>query len=156
MPAPRTWSTPPPTGTAPPATQSSTAFDGSAARAADGDTDGTYTSGSVSHTDNDRNAWWQVDLGSTQPIAGVNLWDRTDCCAERTTDYWVFVSDTPFDQSLPPEQQAAQAGVWSSHQPGTVGRPTRLPVTAPGRYVMIQLSGTNYLTLAEVQVFRAS
>ncbi|MEU0969933.1 discoidin domain-containing protein [Streptomyces sp. NPDC005917] len=137
-----------------PTTQSSTAFDGSAARAADGNTDGTYTSGSVSHTDNDRNAWWQVDLGSAQPIGGVNLWNRTDCCSERTTDYWVFVSDTPFDHSLSPEQQAARPGVWSSHQPGTMDRPTRLPVTTPGRYVMIQLSGTNYLTLAEVQVFR--
>jgi hypothetical protein len=50
-------------------------------------------------------------------------------------------------------QQAAQPGVWSSHQPGTIGRPTQLPVGASGRYVMVQLSGTNYLALAEVQVF---
>ncbi len=34
-----------------------------------------------------------------------------------------------------------------------MGRPTRLPVTADGRCVKIQLSGTDYLTLAEVQVF---
>jgi hypothetical protein len=37
-----------------------------------------------------------------------------------------------------------------------MGRPARLPVGTSGRYVMIQLSGTGYLTLAEVQVFRAS
>ncbi|MFD3583312.1 discoidin domain-containing protein [Streptomyces sp. NPDC058683] len=138
-----------------PATQSSTAFDGPAAHAADGDTDGAFGSGSVSHTDHDRYAWWQVDLGSAQPLGSVNLWNRTDCCTERATDYWVFVSDTPLDHSLSPEQQAARPGVWSSHRPGTMGRPTRLPVTASGRYVTVQLSGTDYLTLAEVQVFPA-
>jgi hypothetical protein len=87
-------------------------------------------------------------------VAGVNLWNRTDCCADRDSDYWVFVSATPFDHSLTPTQQAAQPGVWSSHQTGTVGRPTRLPVAASGRYVLVQLAGTNYLALAEVQVFR--
>jgi hypothetical protein len=66
----------------------------------------------------------------------------------------VFVSDTPFDHSLTPAQQAAQPGMWSSHQTTTMGRPTRLPASTTGRYVMVQLAGTNYLALAEVQVFR--
>jgi hypothetical protein len=35
-----------------------------------------------------------------------------------------------------------------------MGRPTRLPASTTGRYVMVQLAGTNYLALAEVQVFR--
>ncbi len=136
-----------------PATQSSTAFDSPASNAVDGNTSGSFGAGSLSHTDLDTNAWWQVDLGSPQQIAGVNLWNRTDCCTDRDTDYWVFVSDTPFDHSLTPDQQAAQAGVWSSHQTGTIGRPTQLPVGTEGRYVMVQLAGTNYLALAEVQVF---
>jgi hypothetical protein len=66
------------------------------------------------------------------------------------------VSDTPFDHSLTPEQQAAVPGVWSSHQPGTMGRPTKVSAPTTGRYVMVQLAGTNYLSLAEVQVFRKS
>ncbi|MFC0439935.1 discoidin domain-containing protein [Kutzneria buriramensis] len=136
------------------ATQSSTAFGAPPANAVDGNTNGSYFAGSLSHTDYDQYAWWQVDLGASQSIAGINLWNRTDCCADRATDYWVFVSDTPFDHSLPPAQQAARPGVWSSHQPGAMGRPTRLPVGASGRYVMVQLAGTNYLALAEVQVFR--
>jgi hypothetical protein len=136
------------------ATQSTTAFDSPAAHAVDGNTSGSYGSGSLSHTDYNTNAWWQVDLGSSQNIASVNLWNRTDCCADRGTDYWVFVSDAPFDTSLTPAQQAARPGVWSSHQSGTMGRPTQLPIATAGRYVMVQLAGTNYLALAEVQVFR--
>jgi hypothetical protein len=135
------------------ATQSSTAFDSPAAHAVDGNTTGSFGAGSLSHTGLDQNAWWQVDLGTTRSLSGVNVWNRSDCCADRDTDYWVFVSDTPFDHTLTPVQQAAQPGVWSSHQPGTAGRPTRIPAATTGRYVMMQLSGTNYLALAEVQVF---
>jgi len=137
-----------------PATQSSTAFDSPAGHAVDGDTNGNYSSGSLSHTDLNQNAWWQVDLGSDQSLREINLWNRSDCCAERDTDYWVFVSSTPFDHSLNPAQQASAAGVWSTHQTGTMGRPTRIPATVAGRYVMVQLNGTDYLALAEVQTFR--
>ncbi|EWM10385.1 F5/8 type C domain-containing protein [Kutzneria sp. 744] len=136
------------------ATQSSTAFDAPAASAVDGNTNGSYFAGSISHTGDDQNAWWQVDLGATQSVADVNLWNRNDCCADRDSDYWVLVSDTPFDHSLTPAQQAALPGVWSSHQAGTMGRPTRLPAAATGRYVLVQLAGANYPALAEVQVFR--
>jgi hypothetical protein len=137
-----------------PATQSSTAFDSPAAHAVDGDTDGSYGAGSLSHTGDDQHAWWQVDLGSSQSLSSINLWNRTDCCGERDSDYWVFVSNAPFDHSLTPAQQAAQPGVWSNHQLGTMGRPTRVAAPTTGRYVMVQLAGTNYLALAEVQVFR--
>lgn len=44
--------------------------------------------------------------------------------------------------------------MWSNRQSGTMGGPTRLPVSSAGRYVMVQLAGTNYLAIAEVQVFR--
>jgi hypothetical protein len=137
------------------ATQSSTAFDSPPEHAVDGNTDGNYGSGSLSHTDFNQNAWWQVDLGSDQSLREINLWNRSDCCADRDTDYWVFVSSTPFDHSLSPAQQASTAGVWSSHQIAQMGRPTRIPASVTGRYVMVQLTGANYLALAEVQAFRA-
>ena len=136
-----------------PASQSSTANNAPAARAVDGVTNGDFFAGSVTHTNADPNAWWQVDLGASTPIGSVAVWNRTDCCASRLTDYWVFVSDHPFTTGLTPGQQAAQPGVWSNHQTGQAGTPTTLTVGATGRYLMVQLSGTNYLSLAEVQVF---
>src|SRR3712207_7898437 len=49
-----------------PATQSSTGWDSPAGRAVDGNTDGNWFNGSVTHTEGDYQAWWQVDLGSAQ------------------------------------------------------------------------------------------
>jgi hypothetical protein len=135
-----------------PASQSSTAFGAPPQNAVDGNTDGVYSDGSISHTGDDVNAWWQVDLGNANQIQQISVYNRTDCCSDRLTDYWVFVSPTPFDTSLTPVRQAAQPGVWSNHQTGTAGTPTRIPGPATGRYVMVQLAGTNYLSLAEVQV----
>jgi hypothetical protein len=137
------------------ATQSSTAFGGVASRAVDGSTNGAYNAGSVTSTDNDANAWWQVDLGETYSLTSINLFNRTDLVPERLSDYWVFVSDTPFNTTLTPAQQAAVSGVWSQHITTQAGSPTKLATTATGRYVMVQLNGTNYLALAEVQVLGA-
>lgn len=136
-----------------PATSSSVAFDGAPGRAVDGDTNGVYFNNSLSHTGLDAQAWWQVDLGATGPVSTINVWNRTDCCSERLDDFWVFVSSTPFDTSLTPAEQAAQPGVWSSHQTGDSGEVTTVRPNTQGRYVMVQLNGTNYLALAEVQVF---
>jgi F5/8 type C domain len=138
-----------------PATQSTTAFDAPAGQAVDGNDNGSYGANSLAHTDLEASPWWQVDLGSDQALRSINVYNRTDCCADRDTDFWVFTSSQPFDHSLTPAEQAAQPGVWSSHQSGQMGRPTSLPLPAgaTGRYVMVQLTGTNYLALAEVQVF---
>jgi hypothetical protein len=135
-----------------PASQSSTAFGGSAARAVDGNRDGNWDRGSITSTSNDIAAWWQVDLGSAQRLSSVQIANRTDCCSNRLSDYWVFVSTTPFNTALTPAQQAAQPGVWSNHQTAQAGSPTKIPADVRGRYVMVQQSGTQYLSLAEVEV----
>ncbi|SDI16610.1 Alpha-L-fucosidase [Actinokineospora alba] len=136
-----------------PSTQSSTSNSAPASRAVDGNTHGDFFANSVTHTNSEASPWWQVDLGASVPVGKLALWNRTDCCANRLTDYWVFVSDTPFNTSLTPAQQAAAPGVWSSRQTGQAGTPTQLTVGKTGRYVMVRLAGTNPLSLAEVQVF---
>ncbi len=64
-----------------PATQSSTGYDSPASRAVDGNTDGNWYNGSVTHTNFDNQAWWQVDLGSVQQIDNVGVWMMTICCS---------------------------------------------------------------------------
>jgi RHS repeat-associated protein len=78
-----------------PSTQSSTASPGTANRANDGNTDGNFADGSVSHTNLENQPWWQVDLGSSQQITSVKVWNRTDCCSSRTSNFNVIVSDQP-------------------------------------------------------------
>jgi hypothetical protein len=137
-----------------PASQQSVAWDGVASRAVDGNTHGNYHAGSVTHTaDSSSQAWWQVDLLSSYAIDEIAIWNRTDCCADRLTNYWVLVSDSPINgDSL--EAARTAPGVTAIHQPGQAGRPTRLDLDGPtGRYIRVQLeSGSKPLSLAEVQV----
>jgi hypothetical protein len=135
------------------ATQSSTGYGGQPGRAVDGNLDGHYFHGnSVTHTNKERGAWWQVDLGHVHRIRSIRIMNRTDCCGERLSNFYVLVSDHPFT-SKDLNTTLHQRGVWSSRYPGIAGRQTDIPVHKNGRYVRIQLSGTNYLSLAEVQVF---
>ncbi|WP_406419835.1 discoidin domain-containing protein [Streptomyces sp. NBC_00842] len=137
-----------------PATQQSVAWDGVPSRAVDGNTDGAYGAGSVTHTAEPSNqAWWQVDLEANYAIDQIEIWNRTDCCAGRLSNYWVLVSESPITgDSL--EAARTAPGVTALHQPGQVDRPTRIDLTGlRGRYVRVQLeSGSNPLSLAEVQV----
>jgi hypothetical protein len=144
------------------ATQSST-FPGYASRsgyntatansAVDGNTDGNFFHGSVTATNADPNAWWQVDLGAVDTINSITIWNRTDCCAGRLGDYWVFVSNTPFQASDTPATLQNRAGVFASHQTTAPNSSVSIPVGVQARYVRVQLSGTDYLSLAEVQVY---
>ncbi|MHB1316868.1 MAG: galactose-binding domain-containing protein [Minisyncoccota bacterium] len=133
-------------------------FDGItvSSNAVDGNTNGNYSSGSITHTSSTLtpNPWWQVDLGSSVAINSIVLWNRTDCCMSRLNDYWVFVSDTPFGPSDTPSTLQSRSGTWSSHQTSYPNPSSSLSVGGfSGRYVRVQLSGTDYLSLAEVQIF---
>ena len=135
------------------ATQSSTRPAGGAAiRAIDGNIDGQFFNNSVTHTRNDPQPWWEVDLGNIADITSINLYNRTDCCANRATNYHVFVSDVPFVGTTVAASQA-QLGVLDLFDPGQIGRPTTRMVNRTGRYVRVQKAGGGNLSLAEVQVF---
>ena len=62
-----------------PARQSTTASNGPAHLAVDGNTDGHYFNAkSTSHTAGQPNPWWEVDLGSNLPVARIHIHNRTD------------------------------------------------------------------------------
>jgi len=60
------------------ATQSSTAFDGPAGRAIDGNTDGVFANGSVNHTAVENDPWWEVDLKEPRELNKLVVWPRAD------------------------------------------------------------------------------
>lgn len=106
-------------------------------------------------TKNTAQPWWQADAGASYQIDQLKIWNRTDCCQTRLADYYVFVSDTPFT-STSLADTLAQPGVWSSHQTAQADRPTTIGVGRTGRYIRVQLAGTNELALAEVQALTAN
>ena len=127
------------------ATQSSTDFGGPASRANDGNTDGTYNNGSVSHTAFEKGAWWQVNFNSPYLIDSITIFNRTDCCQERVNTFSVSLYD------------ALNVQVWTSGPGQSFVVPTpNTPVTFSGinfaaSSLKVQLDGTNWLHLAEVQ-----
>ncbi len=65
-----------PVGTA---RQSSTNYEGDAARAIDGNADGRYEeSQSVTHSAREDDPWWELDLGCSAAIDRIVVWNRTD------------------------------------------------------------------------------
>jgi len=133
------------------ATQSSTDWGGVADRGVDGNTNGNWGNNSVTHTTVQNQPWWQVDLGSVQQIGAIKVWNRTDCCGERLSNFYVLVSDTPFI-STDLATTINQAGVSSYYVAGPVATATEAGVYRSGRYVRVQLAGTNALSVAEVEV----
>jgi hypothetical protein len=140
--------------------QSSVNFGGQPARGVDGDTNGRYNGDtrlptpveSVTHTNFETQPWWQVDLGSVQNIDSIRLWNRSDCCEDRLSNFHVFVSDVPFTSNTVAGTQA-QAGVTDIFFSGQARRTESFDVGRSGRYVRVQLDGSGILSLAEVQVF---
>ncbi|MFE2728245.1 discoidin domain-containing protein [Kitasatospora sp. NPDC059327] len=135
-----------------PATQSSTLAVGqSAAQAVDGNTSGVYAQAIPSYTTNEAQPWWQVDLGAKQQIRSVEVFNRTDWVMERLSDFDVIVSDTDLTgrdwQSIQDDPTVKKIRI-----KGTAPAKLTVPVGTDGRYVRIQLAGTNFLTLPEVQV----
>lgn len=135
------------------ATQSSTGWGGLATFVIDGNTSGTFASGSVAHTLADANPWWQVNLNATRDINAVEVWNRTDCCGERTANFYVFISASDMSQrSL--ADLLGDASIWKSSKITSAPNPSATIATsgANGKFVMIRIEGAQYLNLAEVKV----
>lgn len=108
--------------------------------AIDGNISGNWNDGSVTCTHHNQQAWWQVDLGDVFTIEDVNVYNRTDCCSDRLSNFDIKIS---LDETT-----------WTSiYVPGTAGSPTSVDFNGQqARYVKVQLRGGNYLSLAEVEV----
>ncbi|XP_019621999.1 PREDICTED: uncharacterized protein LOC109468185 [Branchiostoma belcheri] len=130
-----------------PAIQSSTWHKGVPGRAVDGDYSNSYTSNSCSHTKQEPNPWWRVDLGNSLCVDRVVVTKRCGkCCSERLEGFMVYVGDNP-NMLANPTCGGAQTVRGKDVITVDCGRLT-------GRYVGIALKGSGrILTLCEVQVF---
>ena len=132
------------------ASQSTTSHNGQASRAVDGDTNGTYSAGSVTHTNANSNngtlnPWWRVDLGASYDVLEINIFNRTDnCCTNRLNGATVYIGNV---NSTNPADYTAIGTLTGSSSVQTV-----TGANISGRYVMVRLEGTGILSLAEVQV----
>ncbi len=133
-------------------TQSSTASGGLPERAIDGNTNGVYNQNSVTHTSSESEAWWQLDLGEVKELSAIKVWNRTDCCMERLKNFHVLVSDLPFESTDLATTQL-QTNVLDLFHQGPSDTSEFFQVNRTGRYIRVQIEGTDPLSLAELQVF---
>ena len=75
------------------ARQSSTYETGDAKKAIDGNTAQDFSKGSVSHTKEEKNPWFVVDLGGEKEISTIKLFNRGDCCGDRLTGAKIEIID---------------------------------------------------------------
>ena len=133
------------------------ANEGLASIAVDGNTNGNGSTGQITHTacggqyasgecKGSDNPWWSVDLGANYNVNKIQIWNRTDCCSERLTNFRIWTKSSTSD--------------WEEFSPGakTYNSAEQYPLNFTGnkqaRYVMIQLTGKGvFLSLAEVKVF---
>ena len=122
-----------------------------AGRGNDGNTNGDWGGGSVCESGAGAEQYWEVDLGAVSPrIDDVKIWNRTDCCDDRTINFYVFISDAPFKGTSVTELLAQPGVVKSFYIPGKAGRPTQILPNVSGRYIRLQNTGGQSLTLAEL------
>jgi len=68
------------------AKQSSIGSGGEVKRANDGNTDGNYDAGSVSHTATEDNPWIEIELAAAVTIDSISVWNRTDNNLQKRLD----------------------------------------------------------------------
>ena len=127
------------------ASQSSTAYGGDANRALDGNTNNTYSQNSITHTNFEKQAWWQVDLGRSEQVGFVRLFNRGDGeLAKRLSNFDIILYNEKgqeVSKQFIKQLTSNQLDVQFNGQ--------------LGRYIRIQLRHEHQaLSLAEVEVFR--
>lgn len=106
--------------------------------------------GNISITKYAASGWWQMDLGSSQQVGDLELWARNGVPGQ-TRNVHVLVSDQPFvSDNLADAQAQSSVDVFLA---GNGQRPATASLNTTGRYVRLQISDTNYLSIAEVNVW---
>lgn len=136
-----------------PTQQSSTDHGGNASRAVDGNTNGLWSEGSISHTQRggSNNPWWRVDLEEEYAIGEIKIFNRTDVncssspCGSRLSGAKVYVGN--IDSSDPNDFTEIATLNAASEQ-------SISPSSISGRYILIYHPGSyEILSLAEVEVY---
>ena len=127
------------------ASQSSTAYGGDANRALDGNTNNTYSQNSITHTNFENKAWWQVDLGRSEQVGLVRLFNRGDGeVAKRLSNFDVILYNDKGKEVARQYIKQLTSNQLDVQFNGQLGR-----------YIRIQLRHEHQaLSLAEVEVFR--
>ena len=101
------------------------------------------------HTEFKKNSWWQVDLGRKEKLGRIVLWNRCDA-ASRASHLKLLLSGEGMEWRVVYTHDGTPFFGFTDHKP--------LVVDLTGdsaRYLRVQLPGSEYLHLDEVEIFSA-
>lgn len=93
-------------------------------------------------------AWWQVDLGGMATLTNVTIFNRMDCCSERSRTIQVLLSGDGVNYSVVYSHNGSVFGGISD------SRPLNVPLNGHrARYVRLQITSGDHFHLDEVEVY---
>uniref|UniRef100_A0A3Q1ID70 Fucolectin tachylectin-4 pentraxin-1 domain-containing protein n=1 Tax=Anabas testudineus TaxID=64144 RepID=A0A3Q1ID70_ANATE len=122
---------------------------GAAYNAIDGNRNSDFGAGSCTHTTEQTNPWWRVDLLHSYIVTSVIITNRGDCCAERINGAEVHIGDSLQDNGAANPVVGVIPNI-------PAGKSFTLTFTklVKGRYVIVVLPGLKrILILCEVEVY---
>lgn len=130
------------------ATQSNLYGNGFASNAIDGNKDGVYGHGSCTHTVNDLNPWWRLDLLKRHKVSSVVITNTIDSVPVRLNGAEIRIGNSLDNNG----NNNPRCAVISSIPPGFSS--TFECDGMEGRYINVVIPGRQeYLTLCEVEVY---
>lgn len=115
-----------------------------------GGCDGVKTGQWGFHTENEKDPWWQVDLGQSMSLDHLLLYNRCDGTGERNSRIQVLLSE---DAKNFRQVYRHDGTLFFGNSDK---KPLRVSLAgATGRYLRLQLSGTSYFHLDEVEAYVA-
>jgi len=137
------------------AIQSSTAFNGPANLAVDGNKDGQYYDGSCSHTDNKDKAWWAVDLGEETSVGRIRITNRDDggISAPRLSNFNIGLTNVSPWTSPPQLSESSICKYYAGYPPAGVPTDISCESWTSGRYLFVMLTKAEYLTICELEAY---
>ena len=125
-----------------------------AGKACDGILNGTQASETITATQSENEAWWEVDLNAVYNISEIRVVNRTDCCQEELANFIVFTSIAPF---------ASKSAQFTLAEPNVrayivrdAGTEAVVDVGQPGRFIRLQYPGPGALKVSEVEIVAAN
>ncbi|KAL3064838.1 hypothetical protein OYC64_000963 [Pagothenia borchgrevinki] len=121
----------------------------SASNAIDGNRNNHFLSGSCTHTDEESNPWWRVDLLEPYVVTSVHIYNRGDCCSDRLRGAQVHIGNS-LDNNGATNPVAGTISGMDSNNLETLTFTDRVE----GRYVTVRIPGDGrVLALCEVEVY---
>jgi len=122
----------------------------------DGDTSGDFNRGSVTHSAEEESPSWQLDLRRVVAVGKIVLWNRTDCCAGRLTNFRVALFDAAGTMVHSSSHFAAGSYPDTSEKGYEIAVPGLMAQFVEVRLLPRASGETRHLSLAEVEVYPPS